>query len=394
LKIAMKCRGRPAGKPLVWLPILALMITGCSTIYPRLDDPGVVSLNPLPSPAVPSDLGTVAGLEGTWIATNRHPRSSSNPSANQPLAPRAFSDSSIANSPATHLPQSEVEVVTTLILVKSNCEPLVDSQYVLTIDTRINNHESQRTTYLAHPVPIENAVLLSLAPYTLDHLHVLEQLLQQHYMPMNWFLQIQQGDAFLEVGRMYAPWWKQRFAKKPQLALHPKGWNTTLLVADPDRLLRMLKKHAAEADAFTTTTFHRANSDQWPIELLRPIVENLLDAAPLDAISGPILVSEIINHTPYPIDTLYLDRLIQLRMTMTHFKTLLNDYHHWLPGFARADVDRMADGFLTGMVVAPESSADQHLPAPCLLRLTLKDKEDRVLWQAEESLLSHEMAVP
>jgi hypothetical protein len=390
----MNGRRRPVAQRLVWLPVLALMLAGCGTIYPRLDDPGVVSLNPLPSSDVPLETEAMARLEGTWIATNRIQRMSSSPSTNQPAVPRALSDSLVPDPPTTHLEQAEVEVVTTLILVKSNLVPEGDSHYVLTIDTRISNDESTRTTYLAHAVPIDDGVLLSLAPYALDHLLVLEHLFYQHYRPLNWFLHIQQGDASLKVGRMNAPWWKNRLEKKQRVALHPEGWGTTVLVSDPDQLIRMLRKHAAKDEAFERTTFHRLGSEHWPVALQRPIVENLVDAAPLDAMSGPILVSEIINHTSYPIDTLYLERLIQLHMTMPHMVPVLNDYLHWLPDFARADTDRMADGFLTGMIVAPESATDEHLPAPCLLRLTLKDKQGRVLWEAEETLLTHGMSVP
>jgi len=405
------------------------LLPGCvlGPNYPRFEEGAVLSLNPLYTAGSPplTDLD-LPNLEGSWSVTNKYERQ--RPVQGPELPQAGHTTNRLARPPAlTPGPrghdqnQQPVEVVTVLVFERGGLlGDHGDNTYRVTMETYAGGALEGRTAFFARPVMVKDSVFLDLVPNIVAHVAVVEQLHRQHYLPAHWLAKVEPQGQTLRIGRLNEQWLARLLKKKPRalrLAL-PWGfvltntdalfqpwllsecgdWILGIVITDtPEAMQRFLRRHGQEPEAFSVTTFFRQGAGPCSPETLKQAVEQtLVDLAPAEIAKKlgkdnvMVQVGEIVNRTSEPIDTKFMDCVLQRHLNAESSLRLslhvLNDYTYWFREFAQGAAWRMADVYLSGEIVKGVGQEAAQESARCSLRLTLRDKEGKVLWESEKPL--------
>jgi len=389
-----------SGSPFCSALLALSSLAGCA-IYPRFDSPDVVSLNPLATDPVPAlRERELAWLEGSWVATNMvqrpavvSPTVKPGPSTNEPPLARNINPGSESTGSKREL----IGVVTTLVFEKCDPDDGTENYYSVTIETHAGSARIGRTAYLARVVRLKNAVFADLQPDFLAHLSAAEQAVYQHYLPVHWFLKFEQKGSSLELARMNEQWCQQFLLKKPRAVVHARQLDTTgvVLTDRPEALRKFLERIDREAEAFRVTTFQRAAAEAYPAAILKTAVGELVDVlnqhkTELSLSRDEVLIRThpIDNRTPTLFDTKYMDCVLRRRLDKALDFKLLDSYLDWIPDSFHDAAGRICDFNLSGVLleVPGDQRTEERKSAFHLLRLTLSDRQRKVVWQEERAL--------
>jgi hypothetical protein len=234
---------------------------------------------------------------------------------------------------------------------------------------------------------VGNATFLDLEPPTLA----------DNLLPAHLLLRVAPSDdGTLAVARLNDVWLRKLLRKKPRSIRHafPDGTKGVLVLTDSSQALqRFLRRHGSKPEAFTVTTFSRYGGKQWPAEGLKQTVREMVDAldfADLKAKLGKddvfIVADEIRNHTSEPIDTPLMASVLRHRLLAASGSGVMNLICFMHPDIAGELASRYADAELSGEILGGERADADQAPAPCVLRLTLRDRQGVVSRESERPL--------
>ncbi len=376
--------------------LATMLLAGCGfgTRYPRFDEAGVVSLNPLRANTdklSEAEYRSLADLEGSWVVTNKYqrkpsPSASTGRTTNQLGQPRTAVPSPVRSD---EKPQ-EVEVVTVLT---------VDSKGAMvgpsaTIETYTGGSLKGRSSYVPIPLKLKDDIFLELRPDALSQLLFLLGAEVDHPppIPTYLFMKIRPKGLTLEVGRLNEEWLRKLLEKKPRSIRHltPLTNHSEIVLTDTSQALQLfLRRHAGKPGAFELTTFSRQRGGVWSAEDLRKAAKAAIDVLARTKVAEKfgdheaiIQVSEIANQSGEPIDTAFLSSVLR-----RSFDGTLNNFFYLNPNLAGKITSRMTGVFeLSGAVVKSNARNETGGAARYQLQLKLKNKEGKVLWEYDQPL--------
>jgi hypothetical protein len=332
--------------PFLFLAVVALL-AGCGGSYPRFDAGRVVGRPPADAAS-----GNRAGQRATGSGT-------------------------VTNS-----------VQTTLIVnIVGEEEPA--SLVTVTVETRVGDELTARQTYLAQGTNIAGSTFIELIP---DFLPMLP-----NYLPVWWLMRVQKKEGGkLEVARWNEAWLRKLLAKRPRTIRHalPNDKDGPIVLTDsPAATQRFLRRQADNPEAFEVSTFYPGGGQQWPAEAVKNAMREVadsLDSAKVGETRGNgkvfIQVGDIVNQTAEPIDTRFMRSVLLIQLDSTSQFLVLNRLSYLDSDFARDIASRIVEATLSGTITQAPIGDGNPNSRHCILRLTLKSRQDKILWENEKQL--------
>jgi len=428
-QILLNCEARKASYYPVLFLAAAVLLAGCAS-YPRFDDGGVVSLNSHFAGGAPL-LGNsgLSKLEGSWTVTNTwtvaNTYTSKRPAAPVRAGIMQFPDreSQTLRSPADVAPRKRTgrsstvsesiysllenassrsragqnsaisQVVTnnveTILIVEVVGEEEQLGAVIMTVETRFGGKLTERHPYLAQGTNIAGSKFIELFPGPLP--------MQPNYLPVWWLMRVQkQADGKLEVGRWNEAWLRKLLAKHPRTIRHALPYSKEgpiVLTDSSEAIQRFLGRQASNPEAFQVTTFHPGAGAHWPAADMKNAVRAMaagLDSAKVGETLGKgkvfIQVGDIVNQTAEPIDTRFMSSVLQNQIGSSSQFLVLNAFSSQDSDFANDIAPRIAEATLSGTITKAQGDGGDTNSRRCVLRLTLRSRQDKILWESEKQL--------
>jgi hypothetical protein len=300
-----------------------------------------------------------------------------------PLAEVAQRDAENQHAPISEAITNSVE--TTLIVEKEE----QSNAFIVTVETRVGGELTERHPYLTQGTNIAGLTFIELSPGFLP--------MQQNYLPVWWLMRVQKKeDGKLEVARWNEAWLRILLAKRPRTLRHALPYDKDgpiVLTDSSEAIQRFLRRHASNPKAFDVTTFYPGGGAHWPAEALRKAVREVadgLDDSKVREALGKgkmfVQVRDIVNQTAEPIDTRFMNWVLQTQFDSSSPFLVLNHLSYLDSDFAKDIAPRIAEATLSGAITQEQPGDGDTKSRRCVLRLTLRNRQDKILWESEKPL--------
>ncbi|MEI8045393.1 MAG: hypothetical protein WCL11_28550, partial [Verrucomicrobiota bacterium] len=338
------------------------------------DEGSVVSVNShFPVSASLLDSSYLSKLEGSWTATNAYKTYKRSQSSKVSEA--------VTNS-----------VQTTLIVdIGSNADPAC--LFTVTVETRVGGGLTERHPYFAEGMNLGGSTFIELNPGFSP--------MQRNYLPVWWLMRVQKKeDGNLEVARWNEAWLRTLLERKPRTLRHALKFDKDGLIVLTDSseaIQRFLRRQASKPEAFEVTTFHPGGGEHWPAAALKGAVRDIAGGLDFFGVretpgKGKVLiqVSDIVNQTAERIDTSFMSSILQNQIGSSSQFFVLNQLSYLDSNFSKDIAHRIAEATLSGTITKAQIGDGGTNSKRCVLRLTLRNRQDKILWENEGPLESLE----
>ena len=380
--------------PVLFLAGIALL-AGCES-YPRFDRVSVVSLNSHFAAGVPLwESSALCKLEGSWTVTNTYTTKRQVPGVGagtmqspdrkpQPMPPPAeVARRGAQDQPSPISEAATNSVETTLIVEKQEHS----HAFIVTVETRLGGELTERHPYLTQGTNIAGSTFIELFPGCRP--------MQPYYLPVWWLMRVQQkGDGRLEMACWNEAWLRKLLAKRPRTIRHALPYDKEgpiVLTDSSEAIQRFLRRYANRPEAFEVTTFYPGGGKGWPAEALKntvcEVAGGLEDSKVREALGKDkmvIQVNDIVNQTAEPIDTRFMSYVLQTQISSSSQYLVLNNLWCLDSDFAKDIAPRIVEATLSGAITQEQPGDGDTKSRRCVLRLTLRNRQDRILWESEK----------